>query len=455
MRRTRLGITLWSWLAAIAAAVLVIAALWLGFGSGVPVQTTPVQIGQIREFINERAKTRLPRTYLITMPYNGRVEGVDLVEGTSVKEGDVVARIVPIELDLAVKAAKAAVERLDASIRENDDVSVEMTGLEQATRFVTSMDRTVEAAAERVRSGEAKLQFAEKNLGRVQRLRQSGALTEEELDRAELLFVESSVDYQQDKLVLSAMQAMQAATALTPSAIQQYIDRKSLTRAVLEKQKTEAEVLLAEKEYDRARGGMKSPIDGVVLERYQSNEQLLQAGTKLLQLGRLEELEIEVDVLSQDVVRVQVGQPVEIFGPAIGSQPLMGTVRRIFPAGFTKVSSLGVEQQRVKVIVAFSKEDLSRLLDEQRLGVDFRVQVRIVTARRDDVLIVPRSALFRGADSEWQVFAVRSGRAKLQSVQIGLNNDRSAEITAGLQAGQLVILAPETDVTDGVRVQPL
>ena len=323
---------------------------------------------------------------------------------------------------------------------------VELTGLEQALNFVQSMDRTVEAARERVRTGEAKLAYANKNLKRNEGLARSGAGAQDQLDQARVAQVGADVDYQQDRLVLRAMESLQAATALIPTGVRQYIERKSLPRAVLEKQLAEAQVNLHQAEKDRDRGTMTSPVDGVVLERPVTNERQLAAGTVLLRIGRPEDLEVESDVLSQDVVRVKVGNRVDIVGPAIGSHPAQGTVSSIYPAGFTKVSSLGVEQQRVKVIVKFEPEDLRRLREQRDLGVEYRVRVRIYTAEKTGALTVPRSALFRGPDGRWRVFAVRDRRAALVPVEVGLINDEHAEVARGLSDNDLVILAPETNL---------
>ncbi len=197
---------------------------------------------------------------------------------------------------------------------------------------------------------------------------------------------------------------------------------------------------------------MRSPVDGVVLNRYISNERFLSAGTTILEIGRLEDMEVEADVLTLDVVAAKVGDEVEIYGPAIGKPSARGTVTRIFPAGFTKISSLGVEQQRVKVIIRFAEEDLKRLLTERGLGAGYRVRVRIFTGEAPQALIIPRSALFRSANSDWQVYVIRNGIARIQAVEVGLLNDEQAEIEKGLKEGDLVILAPESSLADGARV---
>ena len=420
---------------------------------GVPVEAAVVRKGSIREFVDERGKTRLPQTYSITMPYDGRIAAITLVEGTPVKAGDIVAQVVPEDLELAVAAAEAAVQRIEKSIVENADATVEYTGLEQSRSFVKSMQSTVEAASERVSSGKAKLEYAERNLERLRNAK--AAISQDELERAELAQIEAAVDYRQDQLVLRAMQAMQAATILMPTALQQYIDRKDLSGDVLQKQLAEAQSRLEQEKMNQERGTLRSPVDGVVLSRSITNEARVAGGTELLTIGRLEELEVEADILSQDVVNVKVGDSAEISGPAIGPVPAKGMVSRIYPAGFVKVSSLGVEQQRVKVVIAVEGSDLARLREERHLGVDYRVRVRIFTAEKFGTSVVPRSALFRSTDGSWQVFVVRDEVAELQDVEIGLSNDEVVEVTSGLSPDEVVVLAPETSLTAGQRVQPV
>ena len=390
------------------AVVIALALLSTWMSGGVPVEAAPVTRGSIREFVDERGKTRLPQVYDITMPFDGRIAPIELVEGTAVYEGEVVARVVPSDLDLLVEASTAAVDRLHASIRENDDVSVEKTGLKQAIDYVESMDRMVEAAKAQVDAGKAKLDYANNNLERIRRTRTTNAATEDEFQRAQLDQVQAGVDYQQDVLGLRAIQALQAATALLPTGVQQYIDRKTLSGDVLEKQLAEAQVRAKQTERDRTRGELRSPVKGVVLEREFTDERQVTSGTVLLKIGQLEDLEVEADILSQDVVDAKEGDAVEITGPAIGPTPTHGTVKRIYPAGFTKVSSLGVEQQRVKVIVAFAPDDLARLRKERGLGVDYRVRVRVFTAAKDDALVAPRSATF--SRRRWSMASLRSAR---------------------------------------------
>jgi HlyD family secretion protein len=271
------------WIGIGIAGVLLLVVGWCfgWFATEVPVETAAVRRGAIDAFIDEQAKTRLPQTYLITMPAQGRIEAITLTEGRNVTEGEVVAQIVPRDLELAVAQATAAVERLQASITENANVEVEETAYQQTLSFVKSTAATVKAAYERLRAGEAKMAYAHNNYRRVEQLYfQSKTATQDELETAKLQKVQGDVDYQQDKLTYVAMQAIEAATNLMPTMVQQYIKRKGLTEPVLRKQKAEAEARLQQVKLDQERGKMRSPVTGKVLHRFVSNERFLTAGTQ-------------------------------------------------------------------------------------------------------------------------------------------------------------------------------
>ncbi len=211
---------------------------------------------------------------------------------------------------------------------------------------------------------------------------------------------------------------------------------------------------LAARRLDRAI--LKSPVDGIVLQRFSKNEEYLPAGTLLMEIGNLDDLEVTADILSQDVTAVRPGNPVEIYGAAIGEPPLLGAVARIKPAGFTKVSSLGVDQQRVAVVIALPEGVRTQLKERGRiLGLAYRVQVRIYTDEKKDVLKVPRTALFRGEQEQWRIFAVRKGKAVSVPVTLGILNDNEAEITSGLNEGETIIAVPSKALKSGDRVQPL
>jgi HlyD family secretion protein len=191
-----------------------------------------------------------------------------------------------------------------------------------------------------------------------------------------------------------------------------------------------------------------SPVAGFVLRVPQESERVVVAGTPLVEVGDPERLEIITDLLSADAVRVRPGANVliEDWG---GDRPLTGRVRLVEPYGFTKISALGVEEQRVNVIIDFAEKRAAWL----RLGHGYRATVRIVTSSASNVLKVPISALFRSG-REWSVFVVDAGgRARLKGIKAGRMNDEDAEIVSGLTAGERVILHPSDKVEDGIRVK--
>jgi len=206
----------WWLLLTLLAAGAIGAGAYQSLSKSLPVRAAEVSRGPVREFVDERGKTRLPETHLIKMPFAGRVETIAWEVGQTVTAGQVVARISKRDLDEELAEAQAAVERLQASLAENADTSVEESTREQAELFVESMVSTVAAAEAQKVAGKSRLDYSEIFLGRTRKLAQSGAETQDDLDRAELNYVENQVGYREDVLNAEAIKSMQAATNLLP-----------------------------------------------------------------------------------------------------------------------------------------------------------------------------------------------------------------------------------------------
>lgn len=446
-------------IAIIVGAIVVVGGLVYFMQSGGPKVDVIIATDQpIQEYVDEQGKTRLPRTYVISMPFDARLGEITLEEGDEVTQGEVVAKIVQEDVEANYAEAKAAVEQLDASIRETGDKTVERTTKQQADYFVESMVNTVASAKTQMNASRSRFEYATTFLQRVQQLIEKGAKTEDDLDRAQLQKVESETEYQTDALTYQAILSIDAATKLLPNMVTQYIDRKDLSVAVLQQQKAEAEARLRTAELRMERSTMKSPVNGIVLAKELTSEQQVAAGTTLLEIGQLSQLEVEAEILSQDATRIKPSDRAEIYGPSLGNEAGQGIpmkVQRVYPAGFTKVSSLGVEQQRVLVILRFDSTQIASILEEHGLGVDYRVQVRIYTEEKPQALVIPRSAIFRDVAGNWQAYVTVGNRLERRNITLGLMNDLSVEVLKGIQSGEQVLISPEASLTDGAKVTPV
>jgi HlyD family secretion protein len=190
---------------------------------------------------------------------------------------------------------------------------------------------------------------------------------------------------------------------------------------------------------------IRAPVTGRVLKIIQESEAIVQAGTPLLEIGDPLDLEIVADLLSTDAVQIKPGAPVRIDG--WGGSAIRGRVTRVDPAGFLKVSALGIEEQRVRVTIDFVDPPEAW----SSLGHDFRVVVHVTTWNAQDVLQVPVSALFRKGE-DWAVFTVKNGRTRSTRIEIGHRNNRMAEIVAGLSEGDRVVLHPSDRISEGTSV---
>lgn len=190
-----------------------------------------------------------------------------------------------------------------------------------------------------------------------------------------------------------------------------------------------------------------APISGRVLRVFQESSAVVAPGTPLLEIGDVNDLEVVVDVLSSDAVKIRPGQDVELTGWG-GDHPIPAKVRYVEPAGFMKVSAIGVEEQRVNVIIDFEKE----LTDREALGDDYRVDAYIIVDSAEKVLQIPHGALFR-RDAGSAVFVIEGDRAQERSVEVGRTGRTGVEILAGLTEGEEVILYPSDQIASGVKVR--
>jgi HlyD family secretion protein len=293
----------------------------------------------------------------------------------------------------------------------------------RAEAQVAAAEARLQAATEQVRAADAAADLAVAELGRIRTLFDKGDVAEGSLDRAEADARASRANQRSAGFeVERARYDLEAA-------------RTALKYAGEEFPEDAAERVI-----------VRSPVDGQVLKVYRESEGVIAAGEPILEVGDPRALEVEVDVLSADAVRIPEGGRV-IF-ERWGGPPLEGRVRVIEPAGFTKVSALGVEEQRVWVIA-----DIVAATEQwQRLGDGYRVEARFVLWEGDDVLQVPESALFRH-DAGWAVFVADGGRAGLTPVEVGRRNGLRAEILGGLQAGDRVIAHPPSELESGDRVR--
>lgn len=353
------------------------------------VETVPAARAPMRVTVDEEGETRVRDRYVVAAPVAGRVARIALREGDLVAAGAVVARVLPAPLDARAR--------------------------EQATARVAEAEDAQRAADAGVTQARAALAQARRSRDRAQQLAAKNLIAPEERERAEL-----DETTRAQEVESAAFRAQAAAHDV------------EVARAAL----------LAGAGHAIS---LHSPIRGRVLRIPERSERVVPAGAPLVELGDPARLEIVADLLSSDAVKVKPGDPMLIEGWG-GGTTLRGRLRVVEPSGFTKVSALGVEEQRVNVIGDFVDPPGA-------LGDRYRVEVRIVVWEGSSALQVPASALFRHGDG-WSVFVVERERARQRDVQVGHRTAFEAEIVHGLEDGEVVVRHPTDRIAEGVRVRP-
>jgi HlyD family secretion protein len=425
--------------------IVIAALLFGGCRNGVRVDVESPRRGEIRETFTEPARTRLARTWQIVVPVDGRVSRIGLEPGDRVTSGQALAEFDRLPLETAAAEARAAVAELEAQLRLNAYHAIEDTALIEARAFVASTSETLKAADAQVEAETARSVRSTRELNRIQKLVDEKSLPQTELDDAKLTAETSLIELKRQEFIRAALNALSVAARLGPEYIDKWIGRKGLQRESILHLLAQARERLARTEHDVNLAVIRSPIDGVVLERYEQGDSTLPAGKPLLLLGNLDELEVICDVLTQDALRLAPGTEARLQ-PAARMQALTGKVRRIEPAGFTKLSSLGVEQQRVNIIIGFDTPPAG-------VGVGYRVEAEFLAASRSDALIVPRFSVLQAPDQSFYVFKVIGGVLRKQPVELGLRNDLQLEVTNGLSEADRIVANPDSTLVDGAKVR--
>lgn len=375
--------------------------VWLLQPQPIAVEWGEVQQGPMSVRLREEGQTRVRERYRVSAPVAGQLERITLRPGDILYSG----------------------RTLLAGIHPSPPSMLDARQLPAAEAKLAAAQSLVERATTQLEQAQVTLEHARQQQRRAEALLADAAIAEEAFEEA-------------DNRLRIASKAQRIASF-------------ELEIATFEQRQAEAALLIAQPNADEPPQfhSLHAPIDGVILRLFEESATIVQPGTPLMEIGDLSDLEINIELLSSDAVRVIPGQPLVIHRWG-GEKPLRGRVRRIEPAAFTKTSALGIDEQRVNVLGDFD-EPLESL---GRLGDGFRVEAEIVIWQSDSVLLVPAAALFR-VPGGWGVFVIERGTIRERRVEIGQRNPNVAQVLTGLEPGEQVVVYPSDRVRDGAAAR--
>jgi HlyD family secretion protein len=391
------------WIIVIIITVGVILAIVYGFmPKPVPADLVKVSRGPLKVTVEEEGKTRVKDRFVLSAPVAGFMRRIKLDVGDRVQKGETLVELEPLKSNLLDPRSRATAEAA-----------------------VSSAEATLKVEEERVIAAKADAEYSRGNLERIKKLFEGGYVAKDALEQAETGAKRAEAN------LLAAEAAVKVARSELDRA------RTVLRHSAAEETRIQGKTV-----------SIQAPVNGSVLKIYRESEGVVQSGEPLIDIGDPKNLEVKVEVLSADAVRIKPGTPV-LFERWGGNSTLSGMVRVVEPAGFTKISSLGVEEQRVLVIVDITSPGQN----EQSLGDGFRLEASFIIWEGKNVLQVPASALFRKQDG-WAVFVVKNNKALKREVKVGQRTGLAAEILSGLIEGEEVISHPDNSIEEGTRVRP-
>lgn len=367
----------------------------------VEVEAGIVAVAPLEVTLDEEGETRVRERFVISAPVAGSVERIDHDPGDRV----------------------FAAQTVLATFRPSEPIPLDARSRAEGEAAVAAAEAALGRARAQHQQALAEVAYARSELERESALADRGIVSRDQLEQAQLALET------REKALEAAEFAVRAAEG------DERMARARLLRASMHSS-ANGEVL-----------EIRSPIDGVVLRVMHESAAVVVAGEALLEVGDPEDIEVVADYLSSDAVRIKPGYRALI--ERWGGAPILAAVRRVEPSGFTKISALGVEEQRVNVVLDLDPSQRERW---RSLGDGFRVEVRVVVWADDRVVSVPVGALVRQAGS-WAVYAIKGGKARLTEVEVGERNEQRAQILEGLTVGDPVIVYPSEKVVDGTRVR--
>lgn len=428
----------------IACSGFILSSLLAGCSQPLVVEVVPVETRRLEVSFSERAETVLRKDYPVSLPVSGRISRIELEPGDRVRRGEQLVAFDQLPVSTQLSAQQARVEGQRLQQQALSDASVELREAEAARRRLLAVEAESARFGPLIEAAQTELANARIELKRVDTLVKGGALPSQRIETARLAVDQAEANLASRKAEREALRARQAEAASSVESWNAQAERRRAQAQAQGAAVEEAQSLRQQAEHELAKAQIRSPVDGIVLSREVRGPQELPAGTVLLTLGRLEDLEVLCDVLSQDALQLRRGTSV-ILDPGSGrGKPLQGEVRLKEPQGFTKRSSLGVEQQRVRVRIS--------LLDPpEDLGTGYELWARFVLDRKTAPSL-PSSCFVRQAEG-YAVWVVRQGKLHKIPVEVGTKGDNHWEIRGQvIKERDKVVRSPEEALAEGLEV---
>jgi HlyD family secretion protein len=402
-----------------------------------------VDRGPLQSVVEGEGKTRVRQRYVVSATIAGRLARVSLMENDVVHTGQIVAHIDPLPLLSAIAQDEAKLGELEAQRSGVFTLRPKAEAIQQARARLQAANANQRAAQAQFAQADAELRQTIRDRDRANTLYRSGYIPLADLERTQL-----SVTTRQNETTSASLnvKAAKARVAEADQAVGEVVAKVSDPEyliGVYDSQSAAIRADLVKLHAEEGRTVLRSPVNGRVLRILQKSEQYVSAGTPVLEIGDPKTLELVIELLSTDAADVSPGALMSVDDGS-GTWRYQGRVRYIEPSAFTKISALGVEEQRVNVIGDLKSPHAA-------LGDGYRLEARIVTWHATDVLRVPSAALYRCGDG-WCVFAVKQARAREYKVRVAHIGEDSAQVLTGLAAGEQVIVHPSDKIVDGVAV---
>lgn len=414
--------------------------------SSISVQTVKVSKSNIANYIPEDAKTILEKEHIIYTTIDGIILPNEFKEGDFIQQGQIIAKFDNYNRNEKLSSFKSKLLELNEMIEGVKVVRTKQEEIETSKLRVKQSKTNLEEISKQKKLLELNFNQSKNDYIRTKKLLEQQAINKSDFEKVETNYNSSKINLQNIKnQEILALDNLKISELSLNKIIKSVNDNDYQRRVYLEQiNQLKNEINILDKELSKT--SIKSEFSGPVLEIYLKDKTALPSGSKILKIGDLNSIAIESDILSEEVPQIKVGMTVEISGKALDNKKIFGKVSRIYPIGFTKISALGVEQQRVKIISYFDNKKIN-------LRPETSLDIKIITQEHKNVLTIPERSMFKEKD-KWFVFIVNNeNKLELKEIKVGLKNEDNAEVLSGVSENQTIVLEPDNTLKEGQKVK--
>lgn len=420
---------------------------FINYENKIDVKTIKVIKGNIKEYISEDAKTIFDKEYEISSTISGDIEPLKFEIGDNIKKDQIITNINTFYSKQNLKEILEKENEIKALINNLDKQNPRSEDFKEIKLIIEELENRLKQSEKQIQISKINYEKSKDFFNRQKELKNQESITDLQYNEAKTSFEISKKQFEISKLEKENILKNISLQKNNYEKLKERINDNEFQKKALFSQIEQLNIQKNINKNNLKKMSIYSPVSGVITDIFLKDLTTISSGTKIIKISDPKSIEIESDILSDEIFKIKKGQKVEISGKSLNDKTIIGYVKKVFPSGFTKISSLGVEQQRIKIRISFDNKNIN-------LKSGTNLDIKIIVNENNNTIIVPERSIFKD-NNKWKVLSVDNKKVVLKEILIGLKNDDFVEVLKGLSVNDIIIEEPNNNIKEGSLVNSI